>query len=48
MADGYDASQTVALSSLNNQTFFDEVNAYAEKVREKGATPPDLPSMGRM
>ena len=38
MADGYDASQTVALSSLNNRTFFDEVNAYAEKVREKGAT----------
>ena len=38
MADGYDASQTVSLSALNNQTFFDEVNAYAKKVREKGAT----------
>ena len=38
MADGYDASQTVTLSNLNDQTFFDEVNAYAKKVRAKGAT----------
>ncbi|MBO4283815.1 MAG: leucine-rich repeat protein [Clostridia bacterium] len=38
MADGYDMSKTVTLSNLMDQTFFDEVNAYAKKVRAKGAT----------
>ena len=38
MVRGYDASNPVSLSALNNQEFFDEVNAYAKKVRERGAT----------
>ena len=38
MSGGYDASQTVSLSELLDEGFIDEVNAYAEKVREKGAT----------
>ena len=38
MSGGYDASKLVNLDVLLNQDFFDEVNAYAKKVREKGAT----------
>ena len=38
MAEGYDKSQTVSLKSLYDEGFFKEVNSYAKKVREKGAT----------
>lgn len=38
MSEGYDLSQTVSLSGLLDEGFVDEVNAYAKKVREKGAT----------
>lgn len=38
MPDGYDASQTVSLNALLDRGFLDEVNAYAKKVRERGAT----------
>ena len=38
MPDGFDASKTVTLNVLLDRGFFDEVNAYAKKVREKGAT----------
>ena len=38
MSGGYDRSKLVSLDVLLNQEFFDEVNAYAKKVREKGAT----------
>ena len=38
MSEGYDSSQTVSLSGLLDGGFVDEVNAYAEKVRDKGAT----------
>lgn len=38
MSGGYDKSKLVYLDVLLNQDFFDEVNAYAKKVREKGAT----------
>jgi len=38
MSGGFDASQTVSLEALYNEGFFDEVNDYAKKVREKGAT----------
>ena len=38
MSGGVDLSKTVSLNVLNNQGFFDEVNDYAKKVRDKGAT----------
>ena len=38
MSGGYDDSNTVSLSGLLDGGFVDEVNAYAKKVREKGAT----------
>ena len=38
MSGGFDESNTVSLKSLYNEGFFDEVNAYAKKVRDKGAT----------
>ena len=38
MPDGFDPSKTVTLNVLLDRGFFDEVNAYAKKVREKGAT----------
>lgn len=38
MSEGFDASQTVSLSGLLDGGFVDEVNVYAKKVREKGAT----------
>ena len=38
MSEGYDSSQTVSLAGLLDGGFVDEVNAYAKKVREKGAT----------
>ena len=38
MSGGYDGSKTVSLSGLLDGGFIDEVNAYAKKVRERGAT----------
>ena len=38
MSEGFDSSKTVSLSGLLDGGFVDEVNAYAKKVREKGAT----------
>ena len=38
MAEGYDQSKIVDLYTLFDRGFFDEVNDYAKKVREKGAT----------
>lgn len=38
MSGGFDSSKTVSLSGLLDGGFVDEVNAYAKKVREKGAT----------
>ena len=38
MSGGFDDSNVVSLSALLDGGFVDEVNAYAKKVREKGAT----------
>ena len=38
MSGGYDSSKTVSLSELLDEEFIDEVNAYAKKVRDRGAT----------
>ena len=38
MSEGFDSSKTVSLAGLLDEEFVDEVNAYAKKVGEKGAT----------